>query len=566
MSKSTKKQTSVSCETLHTADGHLLPPSPVHLAFSDIRWNEIERSCGKLFDCDIKLLSNAEKNPIEYTLTDHPGTLALIKVLLNILSHVSGPSGPSPRVSRLSNETVLSVEKSKHLLYEDDTDGVVTHYVVYKLQEIILCLVDQQRNHESNSNVGTISSTFYQIRDNECALIDEWRPLMRVLHLGGNGDAFTQRGSAFCLAHILMAGCSSQQGMTRNGIVMHNDRRMKIGFSVVEEPLQALVSWIASQLQSSASTPLTLVIPTLRELMKLSEARIFFARFGGIGYLSKHLRNIHAEKSSNQTSLKHPRKGGKVQPSSPTVQQLYELCYCLWIMTFECNNSSMVRNNFARSQGAVHSLVDLVIIAPREKVVRVALSALRNLALTTAQDVDSVSPRGKIVNGSSFLSEMVSCGFLRVVENMKQRQWSDPDIVDDIVVLHALLIENYKDMSRWDMYETEVASGMLTWGILHKNDFFKANFKKFEGPNSDFATVKMLIKLVSTSVDDDVIAIAINDIGQFVQYYPNGRAISRRLGAKNLIMNLIEHDNPEVQLHALQCVSKMMVQNWQFVS
>ena len=64
-------------------------------------------------------------------------------------------------------------------------------------------------------------------------------------------------------------------------------------------------------------------------------------------------------------------------------------------------------------------------------------------------------------------------------------------------MLHALLIENYKDMSRWDMYETEVASGMLTWGILHKNDFFKANFKNFEGPNSDFATVKVRFEYTS---------------------------------------------------------------------
>ena len=28
-------------------------------------------------------------------------------------------------------------------------------------------------------------------------------------------------------------------------------------------------------------------------------------------------------------------------------------------------------------------------------------------------------------------------------------------------------------------------------------------------------------------------------------------------------MPLIEHENPELQRHALQCVSKIMVQNWE---
>jgi len=32
-----------------------------------------------------------------------------------------------------------------------------------------------------------------------------------------------------------------------------------------------------------------------------------------------------------------------------------------------------------------------------------------------------------------------------------------------------------------------------------------------------------------------------------------------------LVMPLIEHENPELQRHALQCVSKIMVNNWEYV-
>jgi V-type H+-transporting ATPase subunit H len=76
--------------------------------------------------------------------------------------------------------------------------------------------------------------------------------------------------------------------------------------------------------------------------------------------------------------------------------------------------------------------------------------------------------------------------------------------------------------------------------------------------------LKVLIAYLS-SRDEEIAAIACYDIGEFVRYYPNGRAIAKRLGAKDLVMRLIEHENPELQRHALQCVSKIMVQNWEYV-
>ena len=74
---------------------------------------------------------------------------------------------------------------------------------------------------------------------------------------------------------------------------------------------------------------------------------------------------------------------------------------------------------------------------------------------------------------------------------MKERQWTDPDIVDDLTVLHKLLHENFKEMSRWDVYLAEVQSGNLEWGILHTEKFFRENAKRFEGPDSDFSVVKV---------------------------------------------------------------------------
>ena len=116
-------------------------------------------------------------------------------------------------------------------------------------------------------------------------------------------------------------------------------------------------------------------------------------------------------------------------------------------------------------------------------------------------------------------------------------------------------------MSRWDVYENEVQSGYLQWGVLHSEQFFRENCRKFEGENNTFNLLKTLIVLVS-SEDEEVASIACYDIGEFVRHYPNGRSIAKRLGAKHAVMNLIEHENTELQRHALQSVSKMMVQNW----
>lgn len=420
----------------------------------------------------------------------------------------------------------LPVEEALQMLYVDSM-GVVTHYAITKLYEVLIALSDKK----PSSDV-TIATTFYM----NGFLMDEWRSLLRILHLGGSGDPFAQRGAALCLSFILIAACPSQR---RGGKV--------IDYSSAEEPLQALISWITSQLQSSAVSSLTLVTPTLLNLVNCAEARLIFATGGGIGYLSRHIRVKNMQPKN--------RRQGAV-----SVQQLYELCFCLWTLTYECNDSEIVRTHFARD-GVVQSLVDIVVSAPREKVVRVALSALRNLSVCTGELSNEKISRRKTIDGSIFLYEMIGAGLIKQIDLMKERPWTDPDIVDDLEVLYKLLHENYKDMSTWDLYKSEIESGSLTWGILHTEKFFHENAKLMEGPDGDFGLLKRLIVLAGSG-DDDISAIACFDMGEFVRNYPNGRSIAKRLGAKDVAMKLIDHENLEVQRHALQCVSKMMVQNW----
>ena len=62
-----------------------------------------------------------------------------------------------------------------------------------------------------------------------------------------------------------------------------------------------------------------------------------------------------------------------------------------------------------------------------------------------------------------------------------------------------------------------------------------------------------------------IVCIALYDMGEFTRFYPNGRGITKSLGGKDVAMQMIEHANVDIQRAALQCVSKIMVVNWEFM-
>ena len=61
----------------------------------------------------------------------------------------------------------------------------------------------------------------------------------------------------------------------------------------------------------------------------------------------------------------------------------------------------------------------------------------------------------------------------------------------DVTTLHKLLVENYKEMSRWEVYKNEVESGCLQWGSVHTEAFFKENARMLEGSDGDFKLLKV---------------------------------------------------------------------------
>ena len=393
--------------------------SPIAKAFSFIEWTPPTIAISRP---EQSLLKSAEDGPLEYIIADFQESFAYARLLLKILDQVTGPSNPG-RVSELKLEDVgLDDEDALEFLH-DDKAGVVMHYAISKLYDFIGLLTQQP----SQSPV-QISTIFYQ----QEKLLEDWRPLLRLLYR--QGDPFSQRGAALCLMYILKEGCRRQERLSKTSLTM------------AEETLQSLVSWLTSRLQSSHSMSLGVVTPVLVVLGTCPSARSLFDSAGGIGYLSRHLRPVKGvvRRITSATAVSPKRlysssttgSNGPVAssyalaPSSTngrrrttsfgshsSAQQLYELCFCLWTMTYDCSHDVGMKQHFARD-GAVAALSEILASAPREKVIRLALSSLRRLA-----EIDA----------KLFVPEMIACRVLKSVDLLSdQKQWSDPDMTEGI--------------------------------------------------------------------------------------------------------------------------------------
>jgi len=275
-------------------------------------------------------------------------------------------------------------------------------------------------------------------------------PVCRTRYISSTTAHIHAGGAAYALSLILLEGRRLED-------------RSKL-LTPLGPVLESFVSWMTSRLQqstsaSTASRALAVLTPSLTVLVVDSKARTLFDDAGGIGayfraidllslpflsarlfgssphllelnrigYLARHLKV--RQQSATSYSDDSTSRGAAGGASS---QKLYELCYCIWLLSYDCDSNERIRNHFYRD-GAVAALVDLVAAKPREKVVRLALASLRNLAVCR-EDADATVIRDSLskrtICGKTFLQEMVGCGLPKFIGLMREREWKDADLVD----------------------------------------------------------------------------------------------------------------------------------------
>jgi len=157
-------------------------PSPVHLAFSGIQWDPLNKL--ELTGPEKSLLRSAEDNVLDYTVAEQNDATNYANLLLKVLNQLIGPNNTvSDKVAVLNLEDILDEDEALQMLYVDPM-GVVAHYALTKLYEVLLLLKEK-----SVKGSMTLIGSFYS----NGALTDSYKPLLRILEKGaGTGDAFAQ--------------------------------------------------------------------------------------------------------------------------------------------------------------------------------------------------------------------------------------------------------------------------------------------------------------------------------------------------------------------------------------
>ncbi|XP_077293300.1 V-type proton ATPase subunit VhaSFD isoform X1 [Arctopsyche grandis] len=230
-------------------------------------------------------------------------------------------------------------------------------------------------------------------------------------------------------------------------------------------------------------------------------------------------------------------------------QVQYQLVFCLWVLTFNPLLAEKM-NKF----NVIPILADILSDSVKEKVTRIVLAVFRNLI---------EKPEDNQVAKEHCMA-MVQCKVLKQLSILEQKKSDDEDIMGDVEFLNEKLQASVQDLSSFDEYSTEIRSGRLEWSPVHKSaKFWRENAGRLNEKN--YELLRILIHLLETSRDPLVLSVASYDIGEYVRHYPRGKHVIEQLGGKQLVMQLLSHEDPNVRYEALLAVQKLMVHNWEYL-
>lgn len=226
-----------------------------------------------------------------------------------------------------------------------------------------------------------------------------------------------------------------------------------------------------------------------------------------------------------------------LKPNSPSAL-VYKSVFCVWLLSANgAILAELEKNNVAEM------LKDVFTTSRVEKVIRIALSALRNC-----------------LKDAGLACDIVEKGTYEALQQLEYEKWRDAELYDDIREMTSQVGTRMMELSNFDRYEKELSSGALHWGFIHSDKFWAENVSKFE--KEEFKPIRTLGALL-TSTNNVTLAVACHDIGEFVRLHPVGKKIVTRLGVKASVMTLMAHPDREVAREALLCVQKIMLNKWQ---
>lgn len=316
--------------------------------------------------------------------------------------------------------------------------------------------------------------------------------------------------------------------------------------TATDEHRTAFLSFMCSQLQREAALDVRVAVNALQRILLVAPLRDAFARREAPGHDGLALLVRIAD--------------ANLAPSH--FQLLYEVCCCCWLCLY-CRDVAE-----HPPAGLVETLIAAIRQVQKEKVRRVCLAALRSLLVSRDNRQRMVAcqlhrlvstlrghkVRSFFFSPSHFPSPLF---FPAHVSTPFSKKWGDPEIEDDLTAIEDQLTQEVQAMSSWDMYRSEVISGVLEWSPVHKSErFWRENVNQFEENN--WAVLSRLRELVRTSKDKQVLSVACYDLGEFVRFHPRGRTLLNQANVKVDLMQLLLHEDADVRKNALFSLQKIM--------
>ena len=211
---------------------------------------------------------------------------------------------------------------------------------------------------------------------------------------------------------------------------IYSQRSAAIGFACLlgatNGNVSALTDWLMTKLGSSSNGVWDMALPALGVLVRATTHRAYLIQIGIINTLTAILKRLGVNGNS---------------------QQIYEILFIFWSLSLDLSDEALTQ--FLKC-GSVPILVELIAAAPTKKIIRMSLGTLRNLS---SKEDDKV------------LSEMLSTGVMKLLENLSSSaslsQIADVDMEGDIKALHDTVLKNYRELSTFERWVSEVNSRAL---------------------------------------------------------------------------------------------------------
>jgi len=320
----------------------------------------------------------------------------------------------------------------------------------------------------------------------------------------------------------------------------------------IDEALSKLYSYIATLSTTSDPELQDIAVQEYSAVLRTVKTREQFwkQRSETLGPLFDTLRKATGGRDSDSTVYNGNSVAASVRSlaqsniklSGVSLKLLYHILLVVWQLSFE---GALVGKGLDEDHDIVPLYTQLLRVSPTEKIIRLLLGTLNNLLSA---------------NRSTLMPAALSARLPSVLTNLKSRNLTDPDLVEDLDNLSSIMEEYTKTQTTFDEYAAEVQSGHLRWSPPHRDaSFWRENAQKIIEEDKG-ALCKRLVEILSKDWQSDkqVLAIGCNDVASLVKECPAKRQQLEKLGLKARVMSLMQDENEAVRWESLRAVGEWL--------